>query len=164
MAFFSDRFMYWTTYAPASGVIFTAGMDGSNPRSLVAGTEQASGVQIDLEKRRLYWTLYEIKRIQSSKLDGSDVVTIHQLADCPIGIAVVGERLYWGYPQVNTIHSGGVQPGSGIRVEYVGESPTRHFTVPLWNPPRNRTNHCEGVVCSGVCVLKPNSSYRCLAI
>ena len=86
--------MYWTrTNHPNNVTVFTAGMDGVNPKSLVSGFRAATGIQIDFEMRRLYWSDFGNMRILSSNLDGSGIVTIHQLAQNPLGIALVDARL-----------------------------------------------------------------------
>ena len=154
--------MYWTK-AGGYGV-FQGGMDGSNPTNFPEVTGEADGIQIDFNTRRLYWAQYGQGLIQSSNLDGTDLVTIQERPAGPFGLALVGSRVYWGYWSSNgAIESSSVEPGSEIRVEITGRVVTRHFTVPLWNPPRNRTNDCEGIECSGVCVLTP-SSYKCLPL
>ena len=151
--------MYWTR--TGSIIISKGGLDGSNVTDLVAGVE-ACGIQIDFTARRLYWAEYGSYIIQSSNLDGSDVITIHELPERPFGIALLGDRMYWGYWKGSTaIQSSSTEPGSDTRVEHTGNAFTRLFTVPLWNPPRNRTNHCESIICVGVCVLTPDA-YRCL--
>ena len=155
--------MYWTnSLEPNNVTIFKAGMDGMNKTPLVSGSLRGYGIQIDLETRRLYWADETNRRIQSSNLDGTDVVTIQQLSGGPFGLALADQRLYWGYRNSNTVQSSGIQPGAEVRVEYTGTYLTRYFAAPNWNPPKNRTNHCEQVDCSGVCVLTPHS-YRCIA-
>ena len=154
--------MYWTRSFGGETLVATGGMDGSNPRNLVAGTGQASSIQIDLQNRRLYWANRSNKTIQSSSLNGDDVVTIHKLSEKPFGIALLRTKLYWGYNGANTVQSGGIQPGSDVQVEHTVSVSTRHFTVPIWNLPINRANHCSGRVCSGVCVLTP-TSYKCVS-
>ena len=149
--------------------VFRAGMDGSKiswygQDHIVKGFGDAYGIQIDIEKRRLYWANRGYKRILSSNVDGGDVVILHQLYDAgPYGLALLGDRLYWGHLDSNLIQTGGTQPGSNVRVEYIGSGPTGLFTAPVWNPPTNRTNPCNKWSCSAsnVCVLGPNS-IRCV--
>ena len=157
--------MYWT--GMAGFTVRKGGMDGSNPTTIVpavtTGRAEADAILIDFNARRLYWTHWGHGLIQSSNLDGGDIVTIHERSQKPYGLALVGDRIYWGYWDTSTVlESSSLKPGSEIRVELTGKAVTRLFTVPLWNPPRNRTNNCEGIACSGVCVLTP-TSYTCLS-
>ena len=156
--------MYWTRYGGSDGTtVRKGGMDGSNPTNLVAGSGWANGIQIDFTTRRLYWADRDNKRIQSSNLYGGDVRTIvDQLPAFPSGIALVDDRLYWGSWGSYRIESMSIQNRSDQRVEHTERSAPHHLTVPLRNLPPNRRNHCEGRVCSGVCVLTP-SSYTCVS-
>ena len=137
-------------------------MDGSNPANISLEYGQPQAIQVDLETRRIYWADILNRNIQSSNLDGSEPQSIHEFQDRLTGLAVLGDRLYWS--RLQTIESSNVEPGSEIRVEqeHTGYTSVGYLTVPLWNPPGNRTNHCEGVACEGVCVLT-STSYRCLA-
>ena len=127
--------MYWTRRAGGghSAVVSKGGMDGSNLRDLIEGSSEADGIVIDLKGKRLYWSDRSNSRIQSSNLDGGDVVTVHQLSASPYGIGLLGERLYWSHRDINTVQSSSIQPGSDVRVEVeaVGNAVARHFIVPL---------------------------------
>ena len=160
--------MYWTKQSiEFGGIVFKSGMDGSSPISLVSGSGNADGIVIDLRMKRLYWAHWgRDKTIQSSNLHGANVVTVHQFpSQAPYGITLLGERLYWSYWARNRVESGGIQPGSDVRVEHIGNaSNTGHFTVPIWNPPSDGVNSCKEVACSGVCVLTPSFSFKCLSL
>ena len=117
----------------------------------------AGGIQVDVRTKRLYWATFD-SRIMSSNLDGTDVVTIHQVSANLYGLALLDERLYWGYSVPNSIQSSSVQADADIRVEYSETAPTIHFTAPAGNKVGNRRNHCERIACEGVCVLTATSS------
>ena len=86
--------MYWT--GVISGAVDKAGMDGSNPMTLVGGSGKTNSIQIDVQRKRIYWVSYS-NNIQSSNLNRGDVVTIHQIPDKPFELAILGERSHWGY-------------------------------------------------------------------
>ena len=120
--------MYWTRIdvVNGGGLVRKGGMDGSNSTDIISGSGNADGIVIDYQSRRIYWTHYDdivgACIIKASNLDGSHTVIIHQLpAACadfsPHGIALVGNRLYWGNYFSNRIESSSTQPGSEIRVE-----------------------------------------------
>ena len=138
--------------------ILKAGTDGSSPAGIVQGAHGAHGIQIDFQYRRLYWTEYLNNRIRSSNLDGGDVVIVVHTLSRPYGIALFGQRVYWG--EIGGVRSS-LKSGMEIRDEFTGTGITRHFVVPNSNPPKNRQNHCENRNCSGVCVLS-RTSFKCL--
>ena len=150
--------MYWTG---RQGIIGKVGMDGSNPTIIKGGSSETNIIQIDFQRGRLYWASLDNNIIESSNLNGGDLQTIHQLSEGPWGLTILGERLYGGYWFSSTVQSSNIHTGADVRVEHVGSARTAHLTVPIWNPPGNRTNNCEGIVCSGVCVLTP-TFYKCL--
>ena len=155
--------MYWTRRVGGghTAIVSKGGMDGFNPTDLLGGSGEVDGIVIDLIGRRLYWSDRTNRRIQSSNLNGGDVMTIHQLQASPYGISLLGQRLYWGHRDFNTVQSSSTQAGSDVRVEVVGKSVARHFTAAVWHSPRHRPNDCKGVSCPGLCVLTP-TSYKCL--
>ena len=156
--------MYWTRFTSVAhnAIVSKGEMDGSNPTNLVTNLGEARGIQIDIKTKRLYWTNPKSKSIESSNLNGTACVTVHQLEYGPYGIALFHERLYWGYGGVsNSIESGGIQAGGHRRIEHTGKALTRHFTVPIWNQGGSRPNNCKGIDCSGVCVLT-RTAFRCV--
>ena len=142
------------------GAVARAGMDGSNNAIIVTGLVQPAGIVLDSASSRLYWADRMAQKIQSSNLDGDDVITIATLAGQPYGIAIVQNRLYWSIECVHVIQRSETD-GRGIISMYNGTSDIRHFTAPDLNVPSNRTNPCREENCSGVCVLTP-TSYACL--
>ena len=143
------------------GGILKAGMDGSNPIRIVTALGEPCGIIIDYHSSRLYWADLGTKEIQSSNLEGGDIVTVITLQVGPYGIALLGDKLYWGHYQSNAVQSCSTS-GTGLRTVHDGTTITWQFTVPAWGLSRNRTDHCEQHTCSNVCVLTP-TSFRCLS-
>ena len=103
---------------------------------------------IDFNTRRLYWVDRADDTIRSSNLDGTNVTTLYESSGEPYGLAVLGERVYWGHSSSGTIKSGSINVEEGAeriefaRIEHTENSSTAHFTVPIkWNPPGNRKIH-----------------------
>ena len=148
--------VYYTDYG--TDTIHHAGMDGSNPRTLVStGLDDPWGITIDFQTSKLFWVDFWINKFETSNLQGGDrrkiASTVH-----PTGICVANGRIFWG-----ELLSGALKSFDGnITTLYNGTHAIRGLTlVPDLNLPRNRTNHCEGHSCAKVCVLTPSSS-RCL--
>ena len=156
------RKMYWTT-KDRNYIVLRAGMDGTRLNNLVSGSGQSDGIQIDFSSRRLYWAETGNQRIRSSDLEGGDVMTTitAQLSNAPFGVSLVGDRLYWGYWNSNAFQSM-THRGTDVRNETVLTAHTWHFTVPMWDAPKTRVNHCEGRSCADVCVLTA-TSFTCLS-
>ena len=116
---------------------------------------------LDFHGARLYWADLEAKKIQSSSLYGGEVITIAEVPIGPYGIALLNDRLYWGYWDSRLVQSCS-KSGAEIRKVYEGTASSRDFTVPTWNLPTNRTNHCDHSGCSNVCLLGL-VSFNCLS-
>ena len=60
------REIYWVM---PGGMIFRAGLDGSNEKQLIGGLTQPDGLAFDPENRKLYWT--ENGKLSQANADGS---------------------------------------------------------------------------------------------
>ena len=157
--------MYWTsvnTREPwRENGIFKAAMDGSGRRKLAEIF--AFGISIDVQSKRLYWAQQvrgtDVAKIQSSNLEGGEIVTIAELSGFFFKITFYGQRLYMNSPFSTTIKSV-TTAGTDLRVEYTGSVPIYELTVPT-STLGNRTNPCKGQNCAGLCLLTP-ASFRCL--
>ena len=156
--------MFWTTSA---GSIVRAGMDGSNRVSIAAHTspsvKELRGIAIDFQSSRLFWVSANGEKIQSSNMDGGDVQTILTVpsGSWPVGIGIFGDRIYWTGHNSKMVKSC-TKTGQDVQTLYTGTGSPLHLAiVPEIYPPTVRTNDCEKLSCSKVCVLTPTSS-RCL--
>ena len=149
--------MYWARYL--AGSIHKAGMDGSNPITLVTGLIWPIGVTIDFASRRLYWAEDRNNRIQSSDLHGQDIRLVLQLPvdSWPWGIAAWNGRIYWGNYDNGKLQSANMD-GGDMQTLYTESKPIHYIAVvPSWDQQTNRKNHCAGRYCANLCVLTPAS-------
>ena len=155
------RVMYWTEYyGNSSGSIMKAGMDGSGPVILVTGLREPCGITFDIDGARLYWADLLGKKIQSSNLDGGEVITITEVPVGPYGIALLDDRLYWSYWDSKVVQSSS-KDGTEFQRIFEGTGSSRDFAVPTWNLPTKRPNFCSHRLCPNICVLSPKV-FQCL--
>ena len=157
--------MFWTT---SGGSIVRAGMDGSDRVTIAtypsSSANELRGITIDFQNSRLCWVSANGNKIQSSNADGGSVETILSLpsGSWPIGIGIFGDRIYWT-THGNYMVKSCTKTGQDVQTLYTGSSSLFHLAiVPELYPPAVRTNHCEKLSCTGVCVLTPTSS-RCVS-
>ena len=157
--------MYWTTKNPAR--IWKSNMDGSNSVQIVGPNARLvypGGILVDRESSSIFWTDHDTNRIQSSGWDGQNVRTLVQLEKDtgPWGIGLHNGRIYWGNWKAKSLQSSDLS-GQDIRTVYGGSFGIWKLTVATADDPPSRTrpNHCEGQICSKICLLTP-SAYRCL--
>jgi sugar lactone lactonase YvrE len=62
------REIYWVV---PQGMVFSATLEGSNVKQLIAGLTQPDGLAFDVENRKLYWT--ENGKLSQANADGSQV-------------------------------------------------------------------------------------------
>jgi DNA-binding beta-propeller fold protein YncE len=79
--------IYWTD--ANANTIAGADMGATTWTTLITGLSRPNYIAIDPQGGRLYWTEIGVPRIQTSRLDGSDVRTVAVAAGHPGGIAVV---------------------------------------------------------------------------
>ena len=158
---FICRTMYWSRLG---GRIMKAAMDGTAPMEVITGLKTAAGVVVDSSspQQRLFWVDHNATRIQSGKLDGTDIQTVAQLppSSRPWGIAVRNDQLLWGNYGSKSIQVSS-KSGENLRTLYSGTFKINHLALAMANPIQTRRNHCEGQSCSGICVLSTNY-FRCL--
>ena len=154
--------MYYTSsWSPPS--IKRAGMDGSNPTTLVTtGLLWPFGITIDFKTSKLFWADNDASKIESSDLKGGDRRTVANLSGAgPLGIAYGNGRIYWGEDSTKKLQSSAID-GSDVTTLHTDTRAVWGVTlVADLNLPQNRTNHCASHGCAKVCVLTPTSS-RCL--
>ena len=154
--------MYYTSYERSTSTIWRAGMDGSDPVAIVTGLSQCRDVQIDFDTSRLFWSLGNEGRIESSNLEGRDRRRIFQdLGGYPFGLAPARNQIFWGEFHSKKLRSSRMK-GDDILTRHTEISGILHLAiVPSSRPSQNRMNPCEGQSCAFVCVLTINS-FRCI--
>ena len=84
--------MYWNK---GTGIVKTL-TDGTNSVQIVSGLINPVGITMDYKSSKLFWVEHALGQVQSSRLDGTDVVTQAQLAVYKLsGIAVDATRVYF---------------------------------------------------------------------
>ena len=102
--------IYWVAWS-ASTTIQRAGLDGSNVTDVLTELDFPSGIAVDIERGKIYWTesgewdalgnpIRATGKIQCADLDGSNVTALVTGLDDPRGIAldVAGGKMYWTVP------------------------------------------------------------------
>ena len=152
-----------------SASIYSANMDGSSPVK-VAGTgiSYPTGIAIDLENSRIYWTDLRGNKIESCTMDGEEryVVAILAGSPGPAGIDIMGDYLYWGEITANRIWSMtqtfGCQTTGPALLYDEGE---RIHDLKVYDgskQPLDRENPCICSGCSHLCALSGEEGVRCL--
>ena len=136
-------------------------MDGANVSRIVMGLKDPRAIVIDFQASKLYWTDFDASKIQYSYLDGGKAHTILENLAGPMGIALIGGKMFWGDWTNKTLQAS-ARGGTDISAHHTDTYSIRYLTVgPDLELPRNRSNPCEGQKCSSICVLT-TTSYRCL--
>ena len=154
--------MYWTRFGVTSNGLMRAQMDGSNVAQLLGGLRTPSGITIDYDGSRIFWTEHWGDKISSSNLDGTDVRIIVTPKPCssPWGIALHKNRMYWSDWSYYTLQRSS-KSGQDVRTLFTGTGYIQQVTTTSRNFPTSRQNHCEGQNCSSICILT-TSSFRCV--
>ena len=128
-------------------------MDGSSPSKLVEGLFNPFSIVIDFQMSKLFWADVDTSKIQSSGLDGSDVRTIIRNVGGAHGMALAGNRIFWRTSR-DQLHSS-TKEGKDIRTHFTDTDDIKYLAVvPDMERPTNRSNHCLGQQCCGICVLQ----------
>ena len=104
--------LYWTNFS--LGTVNRADPDGSDHVAIVTiSGSSPSGIALDLENRKVYWTNLLGNQILSAGLDGSNVDTLIDVGvglNWPSGIAldVAGGKMYWAETGGNRIQRAGL--------------------------------------------------------
>ena len=154
--------------------IYRAQMDGSGLTTLVPGANgvTATGIAIDPDSGRLFWTYDRTGQIVSSFRNGSGIKTVVQV-DLPVwenssgpwGLVVLDGILYWGNWEDGTLQRSSVT-GQDVATVYSGTRRVQQLTlIPSPDPKRvgakSLSSPCESQGCSHLCVTAAANTYRC---
>ena len=156
--------MYWTVYA-TPGYIRKSLMDGTDRVDLIPSLYYATGLTVDQEQSRLYWS--DSDGISSSDLDGGDrqlVIADADAVQSVLGIAIFEDTIYWN--QAGSSIRSASKKNNGTDTTSILDAATQEFKHPLIlaaaiGKPTARPNDCANFPCSDICVLN-NVSYTCL--
>ena len=139
-----------------NGYIMRSEMDGSNIATIVSSLSYPKGLVVDYSEGRLYWTDSGNDNIRSSNLQGSDQRGVASVTD-PWGIAILNDRVLFSSTSSDTVYSV-TKAGTGTMTLHTGPGDIYQLVFAAYNLPQNRTNPCDSLTCSRLCVLKASSA------
>ena len=155
--------MYWTNTLSMAR-IESAAMDGTERTTLFnVGLGHPVALTIDKKSGKLFWADTELKRIESSDLEGGNrEVLLDGLTGNPRGLATFGNFLYWldrGNQLVERIHKSRGDKRSWVR----GRIPGLSDLISVEHSLREQSHPCSrgNGGCSHLCLAKGNSEFRC---
>lgn len=154
--------MFWSDYGKTPS-IWTAGMDGSRPRTIVTqNVHQPKDLAIDYTEQRLYWIDSKNDVIESTRLDGTDRIRFVKMNGKKLrSLVVYNENLYWSEWHTNSIKSVNLA-GNAVEKTIVTASDLiydiaiHHSSLQPLLP-----NPCYGHKCEELCLLAPNRKQAC---
>ena len=151
--------MYWTG---EDGWVRQASMSGDQVVDIGTNLDKVTGVAFDDQNSRLYWALFRKPMIQSVSLKeghGRREIVSRDLRNSSAsihGLCVIHGRLFWTSSQERYLQTQS-RAGSSVRTLYIGAWGMRHLVSSVPPPSASgsvqRLNPCEGMYCSGICVL-----------
>ncbi|XP_027048198.1 low-density lipoprotein receptor-related protein 8-like, partial [Pocillopora damicornis] len=152
-------YLYWTDWGH-NPKIEKAAMDGDpNTRQVIVseGLAWPNGLAIDYPLKRIYWADARLKKIESSRYDGSDRRLIASIVPHhPFGLGVFENQLYYTdwYKNGKGIKKLNKFSGSDQKIK---DTLWSHMDIKVFHPLRqpNATNPCEvdNGGCSHLCLL-----------
>ena len=121
-------FLYFTDWGRFgnSGKIYRATMAGNNKVAVIdKDLTQPSGLAIDYEDKKLYWTDALREKIERSDLNGSNREVLVAATIYPFAITVFGNYIYWTDLQLRGVYRAEKHTGAGVTemVKRLDESP-----------------------------------------
>lgn len=90
------RYIFWTNWVQSHSKIERANLDGTNRRTIVHhGIVWVSGLAIDYQLDRVYWSDRFHRHISSSTIHGMDIRKIVTKLRKPTGLALFEDKVYW---------------------------------------------------------------------
>lgn len=141
-----DGYMYYTDWGRYghTGKIFRATMAGNNKTAIVSSNlTQPSGLAIDYDDRKLYWTDALREKIERANLDGTDREELISATIYPFAITVHGPYIYWTDLQLRGVYRAEKHTGAGMQeiAKRLEESPR---DIHVYAPERQK---CNKTVC-----------------
>lgn len=152
--------MFWSDWGDKP-CIEVSEMDGNNRRKIITTElKWPNGLAIDRPANRLFWNDGDLKKIESSNLDGTDRRIIVTDLKHPYGLVVVGNHIYWTDWKTPGLHRADKNNGSDnavIKEKLEGAMDIR--SVQSDNATINACGNKNGG-CSHLC-LRNSLSYSC---
>lgn len=160
-------FMYYTDWGRFgnTGKIFRATLAGNQKIAIVEDNlTQPSGLCIDYDERKLYWTDALREKIERSDLNGTNREVLIAATIYPFAITVFDKYIYWTDLQLRGVYRADKYTGAGMieMVKRLEESPR---DIHIYSPKRQacNTNPCEikNGGCEDSCHQAPNGTVEC---
>ena len=108
--------VFWTDFRSTAGKIWSARLDGSSAKELLAIEGEPHGVALDVPGNKMYWAEHTTGKIRRANLDGSsveDLVTDSSANPRSIALDVSGGKMYWTDNGTSSIRRANLN-GSGV--------------------------------------------------
>ncbi|XP_039499245.1 low-density lipoprotein receptor-related protein 2 isoform X1 [Drosophila santomea] len=158
--FFTD----WGRFG-TSGKIFRTTMAGSLKRAIVdKDLSQPSGLAIDYDERRLYWTDAVREKIERSDLDGQNRELLVAATIYPFAITVFRNYIYWTDLQLRGVYRAEKHTGANM-VEMVKRLEDSPRDIRIYSSDRQKCNvnpcRINNGGCAQSCHPAPNGKAEC---
>lgn len=160
-------FMYFTDWGRFgnTGKIYRTTMAGNNKKAIVEeNLTQPSGLCIDYDEGKLYWTDALREKIERSNLNGTAREVLISATIYPFAITVFDKYIYWTDLQLRGVYRADKYTGSGMieMVKRLEESPR---DIHIFSPTRQacNVNPCslKNGGCAHSCHQAPNGTVEC---
>ena len=158
-----ERLLFWSDWGSRPH-IGSSGMDGSLRKDIIT-TDIAlpNGLAVDETIQRIFWSDAKLRRIESSRLDGTDRVILPVTVDHPYAIDVFETTIYWSDPVAHKVLSCNKFSGDNVKVLMTNASLTP-TGIQIHHPSTQRpvSSPCLNEECSHLCLLSPSASgFQC---
>lgn len=148
-----------------SGKIYRSTMAGNLKEAIIeADLTQPSGLALDYEERKLYWTDALREKIERSDLNGTNREILLSATIYPFALTVFGNYIYWTDLQLRGVYRAEKHTGSGMieMVKRLEESPR---DIHIFSSSRQKcdTNPCgvNNGGCADSCHQGPSGGVEC---
>ncbi|XP_015791351.1 low-density lipoprotein receptor-related protein 2 [Tetranychus urticae] len=160
-------YLYYTDWGRFgnSGKIYRTTMAGNFKKVIIgANLTQPSGLAIDYDEGKLYWTDALREKIERSDLDGNNREVLRQATIYPFAITVYGNYIYWTDLQLRGVYRAEKHTGANMieMVKRLEESP-RDIHVFSTDRQKCGINPCNinNGGCTDSCHQAPNGTVEC---
>lgn len=159
---FQNRKMFWTQWK--SGVVESAGMDGSGKSTLVSDLGWPNAIAVDPSAKMIYWMDALTDKLERSSYSGSNQTLLQDAdIDHPFAVDMFDEQLYWTDWKSDQIWKCSRIDCADKTV--ITETPTQPFGIKVLHPNQfsEVENPCQHHKCSHLCLLSSSSphGYTC---
>ena len=160
-------YMYYTDWGRFgnTGKIFRATLAGNHKKAIVEeNLTQPSGLALDYDDRKLYWTDALREKIERSDLNGTNREVLIAATIYPFAITVFGKYIYWTDLQLRGVYRADKYTGAGMieMVKRLEESPR---DIHVYSPKRQAcsSNPCtvKNGGCAESCHQAPSGGVEC---